>query len=110
MSKHLKNFFLVVALSGFGAMACSSGTNNSATGGAGGVGGAGTGGAAGAAGSGAGGSGGAGGGTGGSTAAVCPGAGVGGASAMNLAIVNAATTGGITPTRTAPTFTPATCP
>ncbi len=29
---------------------------------------------------------------------------------MNLAIINAATSGGITPTRTAPTFTSANCP
>ena len=32
MSKHLKNFFLVVALSGLGALACSSSSNNTPTG------------------------------------------------------------------------------
>jgi hypothetical protein len=41
---------------------------------------------------------------------MCPGAGIGGAPAMNLAIINTTTSGGITPSRTPPTFTPTTCP
>ncbi len=145
MSNHLKKFFLVVALSGFGAVACSSGTSNGGTGGSsaggkgggtggvaaggggghatggaaggaatgGAAGGAATGGAAGgAAGAAGSGAGGAGGGTGGTTAATCPGAGVGGASAMNLAIINAAPATGViaATSRTAPTFTSASCP
>jgi hypothetical protein len=38
---------------------------------------------------------------------MCPG--VGGAAALNLAIINAATSGGITPTRQLPKFTPPAC-
>ena len=111
MRRHLTNFFLVVTLAGFGTLACSSGssggTGGTATGGAAGAGtggvgggaGAGTGGAAGAAGSsGTGGAGGAGGQS---------------AAQVNLAIINAAPATGVTavtPSRTAPAFTSASCP
>jgi hypothetical protein len=105
MCRRLTKFLLVVALAGVGVTACSSGTNGT---GVGGVGGHATGGGAGTTSSG--GAGGAsGGGTGGSPAGGSGGSGAGGAAAVNAAILNAPTSGGITPTRTVPTVVYPTC-
>jgi hypothetical protein len=128
MRKYMTKYLLLIALSGAGAVACSSsttpagmgGAGGHATGGAGGtstggaggtstggVGGAATGGAGGTS---SGGTGGATGGAGGATGGAGGAGGIAGAGAVNAAIINATTTGGITPTRTAPTVVYPACP
>jgi hypothetical protein len=128
MRNQLTKVFLVVSLAGFGALACSSSstTPNPGTAGTsgGGKGGGAAGAAGGAAGSSAAGAGGGAAGAGGGAAGAGGGAagagggaagtsGGGGAPAINAGLLNApAATGvtAITPTRQAPTFTPANCP